>query len=113
MKNMGEAKKILRMESRRDRALGRLCLSKSGYAGKVLERFIMENAKLVSTPLANHFILSTTLCPKTNNDLQDMSKVPYASAVGCLMYALVCTRPDLAQAVSAVSNFLSNLGQLH
>ena len=56
----------------------------------------MENAKPVSTPLANNFRLSTTQCPKTNDDVQDMSKVPYASAMGCLMYAMLCTRPDLA-----------------
>ena len=42
-----------------------------------------------------------------------MSKVPYASAVGCLMYAMVCTRPNLAQVVSTVSKFLSNPGQSH
>ena len=42
-----------------------------------------------------------------------MSKVPYASAVGCLMYAMVCIRPDLAQAVSVVSKFLLNLGRSH
>ena len=42
-----------------------------------------------------------------------MSKVPYASAVGCLMYAMVCTRPDLVQVVSVVSKFLSNPGILH
>ena len=42
-----------------------------------------------------------------------MSKVPYASVVGCLMYAMVCTIPDLAHAISVVSKFLSNLGRMH
>ncbi|KAL6329285.1 hypothetical protein AAG906_015489 [Vitis piasezkii] len=44
--------------------------------------------------------LSTNQCPKTDDEVKDMSKVPYASAVGCLMYAMVCTRPDLAHVVS-------------
>ncbi|RVW21758.1 Retrovirus-related Pol polyprotein from transposon TNT 1-94 [Vitis vinifera] len=35
-----------------------------------------------------------------DDEVKDMSKVPYASAVGCLMYAMVCTRPDLAHAIS-------------
>ena len=48
------------MEIRRERDLGRLWLSQSGYVRKVLERFNMENAKQVSTPLASHFKLSTT-----------------------------------------------------
>ena len=61
----------------------------------MLERFNIENAKPVSTPLENHFRLSTTQCPKTNDDVHDMPKVSYASAMGCLMYAMVCTIPDL------------------
>ena len=60
IKDLGAAKKILGMEICRDRALGRLWLSSSSYVGKVLERFSMENAKPVSTPLANHFRFSTT-----------------------------------------------------
>ena len=51
--------------------------------------------------------------PKDNDDVQDMSKVSYASAVGCMMYAMVCTRLDLSQAISAVSKFLSNPGRSH
>lgn len=42
-----------------------------------------------------------------------MKKVPYASAVGSLMYAMVCTRPDIAHAVGVVIRFLSNLGREH
>ena len=45
----------------------------------------MQN-RSISTPLANHFRLSTTQCLKTDDDIQDTSKVSYASAVGCLMY---------------------------
>jgi hypothetical protein len=73
----------------------------------------MENAKPVSTPLANHFHLSTSQCPKTVEEIEDMSKVSYASAVGCLMYAMVCTRPDLAHAVSVVSKYMANPGKQH
>ena len=39
-----------------------------------------------------------------------MSRVPYASAVGSLMYAMLCTRPDICYAVGIVSRFQSNLG---
>jgi hypothetical protein len=95
MKDLDAAKKILGMEIRRDNDAKKLWLYQAGYVKKVLERFIMENAKLVSTPLANHFRLSTSQCPKIVEETEDMSKVPYASAVGCLMYAMVCTRPDL------------------
>ena len=42
-----------------------------------------------------------------------MSKVPYASVVGSLMYAMVCTRPDIAHAVGVVSRYLNNPGKEH
>ena len=42
-----------------------------------------------------------------------MSRVPYASAVGSLMYAIVCTRPDIAHAVGVLSRFMSNPGKEH
>lgn len=64
------------------------------------DEFNMDNAKPVSTPLASHFRLSTAQCSKSDEEIQAMSKVPYASAVGCLMYAIVCTRLDLAHAVT-------------
>lgn len=45
----------------------------------------MQNAKPVSTPLANHFKLSANLCPITNEKVEDMSQVLYTSVVGSLM----------------------------
>ncbi|KAI3764834.1 hypothetical protein L2E82_14851 [Cichorium intybus] len=51
--------------------------------------------------------------PKTEEDREQMANVPYASAVGSLMYAMVCTRPDIAHAVGVVSRFMSNPGKEH
>nr|GEU35870.1 hypothetical protein [Tanacetum cinerariifolium] len=42
-----------------------------------------------------------------------MSKVPYANVVGSLMYMMVCTRPNIAYAVSVVSRYLANPGKNH
>ena len=42
-----------------------------------------------------------------------MASVPYSSAVGSLMYAMVCTRPDITYAVGVVSKFMVNLGKDH
>ena len=42
-----------------------------------------------------------------------MSRVPFASASGSMMYAMVCTRPDISQAVSLVSRYMANLGKDH
>ena len=80
----------------------RLWLSQQGYVEKVLDKFNMSNAKLVSTPLAKHFKLSIDQCLKIDVELEYMSKVPYANAVDCLMYVMMHTRPDLTHAVSEV-----------
>ncbi|KAE8686551.1 cytochrome P450 71A9-like [Hibiscus syriacus] len=113
MKDLGAAKKILGMEICRDRDSRKLRLSQRGYVEKMLERFAMSSAKPVSTPLANHFKLSSEQCPKTDKEAEDMAKVPYSNAVGCLMYAMVCTRPDLAHAVSQVCKYMSKPGKQH
>jgi len=42
-----------------------------------------------------------------------MKDVPYASAVGSLMYAMLCTRPDICFAVGLVSRYQSNPGPTH
>ena len=109
MKDLGAAKKILGMEIHRDRASGRLWLSQYSYVKRVLERFNMNDAKLVSTPLENHFKLFTNQCPKTDDELKDMSKISYATAVGCLMYVMVCTRPDLAHVVGLFQKNISSI----
>jgi hypothetical protein len=67
----------------------------------------------VGCPLVAHFKLSTKKYPSTDEIKQKMHRVTYASAVGSLMYAMVCTRPDIAHVVSTVSRFMSNLGRPH
>ena len=84
-----------------------------GYLKKVLQKFGVENAKPVSTPLAPHFKISSSMSPKSDDERKYMAQVPYASAVGSLMYAMVCTRPDISQAVSMVSRYMHNPGKGH
>ena len=101
------------MQISRDRKKKTLTLSQQAYIEKVLERFAMQNTKPVSTPFASHFRLSKDMCPKTQDEIDHMSKIPYASAVGSLMYAMVWTRPDIAHVVGVVSRFMENPGQEH
>ena len=105
-KDLGAAKKILGMEIRRERSNQKLFLSQKGYIERVIETFGMKGTKLVVTPLAPHFKLSGKQSPTTAEDKTYMDNVPYASAVGSLMYAMVCTRPDISQVVSVVSRFM-------
>ena len=101
------------MRITRDRKNRKLTLSQSEYIEKVLERFKMQDAKPVSTPLASHLKLTKEMCPKTQEEIDCMSKVPYSSVVGSLMYAMVCTRPDIAHAVGVVSRYMNDPGKEH
>ena len=80
---------------------------------KVLNMFNMDKAKPVSTPLKSHFRLCKDQSPRTNKEIEHMSKVPYASTIGSLMYAMVCIRPDIAHAVGVVSRYMSNSSKTH
>jgi hypothetical protein len=113
MKDLGAAKKILGMRITRDRKNRKLTLSRGEYIEKVLERFRMQNEKLDSTPLENHFKLTKEMCPKTQEEIEYMSRVPYSSAVSSLMYAMVFTRPDIAHVVGIVSMYMNNPGKEH
>ncbi|KAK9211123.1 hypothetical protein WN943_000497 [Citrus x changshan-huyou] len=72
-----------------------------------------DKTKPVCTPLAPHFKLGSSSCPKSQEKRDYMARVPYASAVGSLMYAMVCTRPDISQAVSMVSRYMHDPGKSH
>ena len=103
MKDLGAAKKILGMKITRDRKSSLLFLSQHNYINKVLQRFNMYDSKPVCTPIAPHF----------KEDVEYMSKVSYSSAVGSLMYVMVCSRPDLAYDMSLVSRYMSNPDKEH
>ncbi|KAA0050388.1 Integrase, catalytic core [Cucumis melo var. makuwa] len=91
-KDLGPAKKVLEIRIVRDRASKKLYMSQEQYIEKVLERFNMSQAKSVSSPLPSHFKLSCKQNPSIDKEKEDMSKIPYASAIGSLMYAMCIMR---------------------
>jgi hypothetical protein len=113
MKELGATKKILDMEITRDRKSGLLFLSQHDYIQKVLRHFNMHDSKPVSTPIAPHFKLSSSQSPGIDSEFEYMSKVPYSSVIGSLMYAMVCLRPDLSYAMSLVSRYMANPSKEH
>ena len=66
------------------------------YIKKVLHRFNMHDANSVNTPIAPHFKLSSSHCPSNDEEFEYMSRVPYSSVFGSLMYVMVCSRPGLS-----------------
>ncbi|GKA85378.1 hypothetical protein Tco_0807032 [Tanacetum coccineum] len=93
--------------SREIEQAGTLRLSKDKYIGKVLEKSNMKDAEARCQPLGDQFKFSKKQAPKTATARRRMAKLPYASTVGSVMYAMVCTRPDIAHAVRVVSRFMS------
>ena len=73
----------------------------------------MDNAKCFSTPLGSHIFLSKDYYPRTKKEEEDMWSIPYTNDVGSIMYVVVCRHPDIAQAVSMVSRYVSNPGKQH
>ena len=73
----------------------------------------MQNFKKGLTPFRKGITLSNENSPKTEEEKEQMRNIPYASAVGSLMYAMLCTRPDICYAVGIVSRYQSNPGLEH
>ncbi|KAK8944130.1 hypothetical protein KSP39_PZI007676 [Platanthera zijinensis] len=113
MKDLGIASYVLGIKIHRDRSQGILGLSQENYINKVLERYGMKNCKPSDTPNSKGDKFSLDQCPKNEVEQKEMLKIPYASAVGSLMYAQVCTRPDLAFIVGMLGRYLSNPGIKH
>ena len=74
---------------------------------------LKQGSKLASTLLATHFKLSSALSPQIEEEGEHMSHVPYASAIGSIMYVMVCTRPNISYAVSVVSRYMDRLEKIH
>ncbi|KAM1185452.1 hypothetical protein ACFX2G_015060 [Malus domestica] len=73
----------------------------------------MEQSKKGFLPVRHGIHLSKSMGLKTPEEIRQMSVIPYASAIGSLMYAMICTRPDIAYAVSITSRYQSNPGSKH
>jgi hypothetical protein len=111
MKDLGDLKWCLGIEI--SRCKNTIVMSQRLYIKRLLEKFRLENCKPIDTPRQKGTVLSEQMCPKTEEERDEMALVPYRSAVGALMYLMVCTRPDIAQAVGEVSRFLENPGKDH
>ncbi|GKC19029.1 retrotransposon protein, putative, ty1-copia subclass [Tanacetum coccineum] len=113
IKDLGDATYILGIKIYRDRSKHLLGLSHDTYLNKILKRFKMENSKKRNLPLHHGIKISKDLCPKTDEELDRVSRVPYASAIGSIMYAMTYTRPDVSFALSMVSRHQQNPGEVH
>ena len=113
MKDMGEASYVLGIQILRDRRKGTLGLSQKTYIENVPKRYNMQNCNAAPTPIVKGDKFGEFQCLKNENGKEQMKSVPYASTIGSIMYAQVCTRQDLAFTTGMLGRYQSNPGKDH
>ncbi|KAG2758351.1 hypothetical protein Pcac1_g29504 [Phytophthora cactorum] len=90
-----------RREIEQDVATGKVSGRQTKFANDILEKFNMEKSNPVKTPQDPGLKLTKAMCEGGCKHDETMANVPYRNAVGCLMYLMVGTRPDLSGSGSA------------
>jgi hypothetical protein len=113
MKDLGDASYILGIEIHRARTKSVLGLSQRAYIEKMLKIYNMHNCSGQPAPVVKGDKLGTFQGPRNQLEIDQMKLIPYASAVRSIIYAQVCTHPDLAFVTGRLGKFQSNSGFKH
>jgi len=73
----------------------------------------MQDCKPVKVSIHVEARLIVEQCPRTQEEIEDMACVPYASVVGSLMYVMVCTQIEISHVVGVLSRYMSIPGKEH
>jgi hypothetical protein len=111
MKDLGEASYILGIKIYRDRSKRLIGLSQDTYIDKVLNRFNMHDCKKGFLSMSHSVHLCESQCPVIIDEQERIKVITYASAIGSVMYAMLCTRPDVSYVVSVMSRYQSSYGE--
>ncbi|GJX52961.1 retrotransposon protein, putative, ty1-copia subclass [Tanacetum coccineum] len=106
MKDLGEAAYILGIKIYRDRSRQLIALNQSAYIDKTLKRYRIDTSKRRTIPMQPNVDLSNTQGPSTSDEVKRMKGIPYALAVGSIMYVVRCTRPGVALSHNLINMFL-------
>lgn len=111
--DLGEAKYLLGFEIVRNRVNKTLLLHQSSYIKEILHKANMTDCKPSSVPANPSVRLSKDMSPKSKEEQDHMSRLPYRQIVGSLLYLVSGTRPDIAYSVSQACRFMQNPGKQH
>jgi transposase InsO family protein len=111
--DLGPINWLLGIRVMRNRAEHTISLSQTAFIDSILSCFALTDAKPCASPMIPGFIYTKDHSPSSPEEAAQMKKTPYREAIGSLMYVAVAMRPDIAFAVSALSQFLSNPGRAH
>ena len=112
-KDLGEAAYILSIKIYRDRSRRLMGLSQSTYLDKILKKFNMDQSKKGFLPVLQGVKLSSAQCPTTAEDRKRMKVIPYASVIGSIKYAMLCTRSIVCPTLFLAREYTSDLGLDH
>jgi hypothetical protein len=113
MKDLGDLEFFVGVRVSRDRATKTIYLDQTAYLERVLARYNMAECNALALPATAMTSLTAAMSPSTAADIAAMAGVRYRSAVGSLLYAAVCTRPDISNAVRNCAKFMQNPGVGH
>ena len=113
LRDLGPTQFLLGVHVERNRKMCTLSLSQRQGIIDMLNKFDMGDCKPVATPLDSSVHLSASDCPTSEDEAKYMKTIPYAEAVGTLMYIAITTHPDIAYVVGVLSRFSSNPGIAH
>ncbi|CAI7798120.1 unnamed protein product, partial [Closterium sp. NIES-54] len=100
--DLGELTSYLCLRITRDRAQRTITLTQSHMVQQVLQRFSFTYSSPQSTPLPTGHSLSA---PPSDESVEPSG--PYQELVGCLMYLMTCTRPDLEYPLSLLARYMA------
>ncbi|CAI7748927.1 unnamed protein product [Closterium sp. NIES-53] len=100
--DLGELTSYLGLRITRDRAQHTITLTQSHMVQQVLQRFGFMYSSSQSTPLPTGHSLSA---PPSDESVEPSG--PYPELVGCLIYLMTCTRPDLAYPLSLLVRYVA------
>ncbi|CAI7927692.1 unnamed protein product, partial [Closterium sp. NIES-54] len=101
--DLGELRSYLGLQITRDRARRTIILTQSHMVHQVLQRFGFQFSSPQSTPLSTGHSLSA---PPSDESVEPSG--PYPELVGCLMYLMTCTRPDIAYPLSLLARYVAS-----
>jgi Reverse transcriptase (RNA-dependent DNA polymerase) len=113
--DLGELTWLLGLKIERNRAARTITLSQEAYANTIIQHFRLEYAKPAHIPMETGVQLTKTQSdhpPGTKLEIPEQH-VPYQQAIRSLMYAATCTQPDIAFAVSILSQFMREPAKSH
>lgn len=100
---IGDSSVFVGLQIERNKSEKSLVIHQSAYVKKIIEKYRMIDAKVVSVPADPHVTLSSS-----EIDDEKSNNVPYREAVGSLVFLASVSRPDIAYAVNVVSRYLNN-----